>query len=197
MVIENTKNTDPTLNVREMINEAIGRLDDLRKAEIRRLDDLSESQTKQMEDKIRDKDNQYQLQFASAKEAVGIALIAQEKQVAAALEGTKEAINKADINTDKRFSLLSEKIDGITTTMNKSTGEKGVYVTHSDLSSELEKLRLSFEGMLRPVINFMNSATGQDKGQHQMWGYVVGGAGVLIAIFAYLSAHPVIVQAVK
>lgn len=173
------KNIDPSKNVLELVE-----------ASIKRLDDLANLREKHFEDKIHDKDIQYQLQFNSAKEAVSIALIAQEKAVAAALEGTKEAINKADINTDKRFSLLSEKIDGITSTMNKSTGERGIYVTHSDLSSEMEKLRTSFESMLRPVITFMNNQTGQQKGVSGSWALLLGAVGLisgLIGIFFALS----------
>ena len=169
------KTADPTFNVRELVDFAT-----------KRIDDLTEVRTKQVDDKIKDKDVQYQLQFNSAKEAVSIALIAQEKAVAAALEGTKEAINKADINTDKRFSLLSEKIDGITVTMNKSTGERGIYVTHSDLSTEMEKLRNSFEAMLRPVVNFMNSQTGKIDESQNIWGYIVGGGGLIVAVMTLI-----------
>lgn len=165
---------DPTKNVVELVE-----------ASIKRLDDLAEAKEKYFFEKIKDRDTQYQLQFASAKEAVGIALVAQEKAVAAALEGTREAINKADINTDKRFSLLSEKIDGITTTMNKSTGEREIYVTHDDLHSEMEKLRVSFETMLRPVITFMNSAQGTGKGREDMYGWIVGGVMFLIAVASF------------
>jgi hypothetical protein len=150
-----TPTIDPTKNVIELVHESVKRLDDLAAARI-----------KSIEEKFKDSDVKYQIQFTAAKEAVGIASAAQEKLVAQALDGTKEAISKADVNTDKRFSLLSEKIDGITNTMNKSTGERGIYVTHSDLSAEMEKLRLSFEGMLRPVVTFMNSQTGKTDQQN-------------------------------
>lgn len=175
-----TKQIDPTKNVIELVDASIKRLDDL--ANLR--EKYEDAREKYIQDKIKDKDSQYQLQFASAKEAVGIALVAQEKAVAAALEGTREAINKADINTDKRFSLLSEKIDGITTTMNKSTGERGIYVTHSDLAQEMEKLRTSFEAMLRPVVTFMNSQTGRSSGIGMGWAWVLGGIGALGGITA-------------
>jgi hypothetical protein len=176
-----SKLTDPTSNVRELVD-----------ASIKRLDDLAEARSKYTDEKIHDKDTQYQLQFGSAKEAVGIALIAQEKAVAAALEGTKEAINKADINTDKRFSLLSEKIDGITDTMNKSSGERGIYVTHSDLSIEMEKLRISFETMLRPVVTFMNSQTGGAEKETHIMSYMVSAIGItstVILLGLRLTGH--------
>lgn len=162
---------DPTLNVREMIKEANDRLDDLQKSEVKRIDDISDIRERHFHEEINNKDIQYQLQFNSAKEAV-----------AAALDGTKEAINKADLNTDKRFSLLSEKIDGITSTMNKSTGERGIYVTHETLSMEMEKLRTSFEVMLRPVVNFMQANQGGKEEVKSVWGYVVGAVGLTSTI---------------
>lgn len=170
--MESNKPTyDPSVNVRELVEAAM-----------RRLDDLADVREKHIHDKIKDKDVQYQFQFTAAEKAIGIALIAQEKQVAAALEGTKEAINKADINTDKRFSLLSEKIDGITMTMNKSTGERGIYVTHTDLNIAMDKLQVSIEATLRPVVTFMNSYKGGEKQINNIWGYIVGAIGIVSGI---------------
>ena len=176
---EEIKQLDPTVNVKNIVNEAVARLDDLRTIEVKRIDE-----------KIDLGDDKYQIQFNAAREALGIALVAQEKAVAAALEGTKEAIVKNDANTDKRFDLLSEKIDGIGETISKSAGAQGIYVTHSDLSIEMEKLRNSFEDMLRPVVTFMNSQTGQQKGISASWGVLLAGLGAvatIIAIFFALS----------
>lgn len=151
----------------------------IHKMETKRIDE----RFKDVDEKFRDNDIKYQIQFNAAKEALGIALIAQEKAVAAALDSTKEAIGKAEIATDKRFDLLSEKIDGVSETLNKNTGAQGVYVTHVDLSAEMEKLRTSFETMLNPVITFMNNSTGQKTGVSNSWGLVLSIAG-LISIIA-------------
>lgn len=161
-------------SIQEVIKESIIRIDDLRNIETKRIDD-----------KFKDSDVKYQIQFNAAKEALGIALVAQEKQVAAALDGTKEAINKADVATDKRFELLSEKITSLSDILNKNAGASAIYVTHTDLSAEMEKLRTSFEGMLRPVVTFMNSQTGSGKGRQDMWGYVVGGIFLIIAVASF------------
>jgi len=124
--------------------------------------------------------------FDAQQLALKDALISQEKAVAAALEGTKEAIVKNDANTDKRFDLLSEKIGGVVEAINKNAGAQGIYVTHSDLASEMEKLRVSFEGMLRPVITFMNSQTGKDIGASTKSNSIVQGiviGSVILGIF--------------
>ena len=175
------KTIDPTLNVRELVGDST-----------KRLDDLANLREKHADEKFRDYDSKYQIQFTAAKEAVGIASAAQEKLVAQALDGTKEAINKADINNDKRLSLLSEKIDGAIDKLNTSTGERGVYVTHTDLSTEMEKLRNSFEVMLRPVVTFMNSQTGQERGTSSTMANVVTAISVtsaLILLALRLTGH--------
>lgn len=181
---------DPTVNVSELVERSIVRLDDLRRIEVKRLDD-----------KIEAADVKYQVQFTSSKEAAAQrfeaqqlalkdALIAQEKAVAAALEGTKEAINKADVATDKRFGLLSEKIDAVIETTSKNTGAQGIYVTHSDLNIAMEKLQSSIEVTLRPVVNYMNSSQGKSKGLNAGWIYFLGCVSListLLSIFVVLS----------
>ena len=163
----------------------------------KRIDYLRESETKRIDEKIRDSDTKYQIQFSAAEKALGIALTAQEKQVAAALEGTKEAIVKNDANTDKRFDLLSEKIDGIANTISKTSGERVIYVTHNDLAVFGEKLQASFEDALKPLISQVNSLTaaqsnqqGRSSGLSTGWATLLGSVGLisgLIGIFFALS----------
>lgn len=184
-----TGNTDPTLNVREMFSSEILHIKELRTTDNRYNDkqfvtvaDMFATVAKKFEDI----DVKYQIQFTSAKEAVSIASTAQEKMVAQALEGTKEAITKNDTNTDKRFDLLSEKIAGVQETVNKSSSSQVIYVTHTDLSNEMEKLRNSFETMLRPVITFMNSQQGGEKSTNMVWVYITIGIGALGGITALI-----------
>lgn len=157
------------------------------------LKDYFDSKIKEVDDKFKDIDVKYQIQFNAAKEALGIALIAQEKAVAAALDSTKEAIGKAEIATDKRFDLLSEKIDGVNEMLNKNAGAQGIYVTHEALSVEMEKLRVSFEAMLRPVTTklaevntFMNTQTGKSSGMDSSWTKLVTIIGVTATIITLL-----------
>ena len=175
--LQTSNGKDPTFNVRELVNLEIGRIDDLRAVEVKRIDE-----------KIDASDEKYQIQFNAAKEAVSIALIAQEKAVAAALDGTREAINKADATTDKRFDLLSEKIDGIAETISKNTGAQGIYVAHNDLTIALDKLQTNIEATLRPVVNFMNSTTGKSQGAGLTISYAVltvGAIGMILGIISF------------
>ena len=55
-------------------------------------------------------------------------------------------------------------------------------MTHTDLSIEMDKLRASFEAMLRPVVTFMNSQTGQKQGAANLWGFIAGGIGITVML---------------
>ena len=139
--------------------------------------------------------------FEAQQLALKDALTSQEKGAAAALEGTKEVINKSDIAADKRFSLLSEKIDGVVETINKNTGSEGNYVTHTDLSNAMDKLQNSIQLVLQPVVAFMNSQKGSETGKKDsetgrkdFWGYIVGALGVLFMILTWLSNHPIVAE---
>lgn len=159
--MENNTIPDPTENVKEILKAAIERQDSLRIAETTRIDQGIAIEIRRVDDKFKDSDIKYQIQFNAAKEALGIALIAQEKAVSAALDAAKEATGKAEIAMAKQFDLLSEKIDAVSELLNRNAGAQGIYVTHENLSNEMEKLRNSFESMLRPVVNFMNIQGGK------------------------------------
>lgn len=164
---------------------------------IKRIDEVSELKWKYINEKIQDRDTKYQIQFTAAEKAIAIASTAQEKLVAQALDGTKEAINKADVATDKRFELLSEKINGLSDILNKNAGAQGIYVTHSDLGIVVEKIQTSFESALKPLVLQVNNITaaqnnqqGKSSGLNAGWAYLLGGISListLIAIFVALS----------
>jgi vacuolar-type H+-ATPase subunit I/STV1 len=181
-----TVKTDPSINVKNIVEESVTRLDDLRKAEIRRVDE-----------KINLNDIKYQIQFADSKEAV-----------TAALTATKEAINKADQANEKRFDAvnefrstlsdqqtklmtrteyesahgaITEKIDGVTDRINRTEGASGVYVTHNDLTIALDKLQQNIEITLRPVVTFMNNQTGKTEGVSSSWAIIATIIGISIA----------------
>ena len=178
---------DPTFNVRAMVKTLIDNQTAMRDAEIKRIDHNIEVESERLDEKFKDGDVKYQIQFNAAKEALGIALIAQEKAVAAALDSTKEAIGKAEIATDKRFDLLSEKIDGVNEVLNKNTGAQGIYVTHTDLKASMDKLEESIQASLLPVVTFMNSQVGQQKGVGATWQIVITVVSVIIALISVSS----------
>lgn len=179
---ENKPTIDPTFNVKELVDTSIRRLDDIRQIEVNRITD-----------RIDANDVKYQMQFNAAKDNVSIALIAQEKAVAAALDAAKEATSKSEISMDKRFDLLSKKIDELMEIINKNTGAQGIYVTHNDLNNSFDKFRIDIETMLRPVITkveqlstVQNTNTGKGEGMTRMYGWIVGGVLFLITIASFI-----------
>lgn len=213
---------DPTINVKNIVEEAVSRIDDLRVAEVRRIDE-----------RIDANDDKYQIQFADSEKAVISALIA-----------TKENGNKADQTNEKRFDAvnesysklseqqtklltrneydsahksLAEKIDGVESRINRTEGQSGVFVTHTDLSSSLEKLQGNIEVMIRPIVTnqdvlntFMNSQRGKEgvtdpamtkltkavedlvgtksQGISASWGVLVGAVGFIATLIAIFFA---------
>ena len=125
--------------------------------------------------------------FDAQQLALKDALVSQEKAVSNALDGTKEAITKSDAATDKRFELLSEKIDGVSNVLNKNAGAQGIYVTHADLSFAIDKLQTAIITQLQPVIDFMHTQTGQAKGTSNVWGYIACGIGIVIGLIGIIS----------
>src|ERR1035437_374099 len=97
--------------------------------------------------------------FDAQQLALKDALMAQEKQTALALINTEKAIDKADLNTEKRFALLTDKIDGAVDAISKSTGQQGVYVTHSDLNIIVDKIQTGFNDALKPLVSQVNILT--------------------------------------
>jgi hypothetical protein len=166
---------------------------------IKRVDDLAELRERFFIEKMKDANDKYQIQFSAAKEALGIALVAQEKATGNALEGTKEAINKADVATDKRFELLSDQIRALAETLNTNKGAQGIYVTHSDLAIVVEKIQTSFEDILKPLVSQVNNLTtaqsnqqGKSSGANALWGYAVGAVGLastVILLGLRISGH--------
>ncbi len=127
--------------------------------------------------------------FADADKAIAAALIAQEKQVSASLESTKEAITKAEASADKRFDLLSEKISEVSDLLNKATGQNGVYVTHEDLSLSLDKLQTNLETTLNPLVAFMNAQQGSKNASNTSFSQIITIIAVAVALLSFLLPH--------
>ena len=159
-------------------------------------------------------DEKYQIQFSDSKEAVVTALSTTKEAMSKAEMVTKEAINKAEQANEKRFdtvaesittlsnqqtkflarteyesahSALAEKIDGVNDRINRNEGASGVYVTQTDLNTAIDRLQTSIESSLRPVVNFMNSQQGQQKGAGSSWAIIVTVVSLAIAAVTLIT----------
>ena len=137
--------------------------------------------------------------FADNQKAVETALIGQEKAVSAALSAAKEAVVKSDLLTDKRFDSVNEtiakvtgqtldlmpraeyvanhkalddKIDVINSVLNKTSGDKNLFVTTSELDNRLTLVVDRMEATMKPVVEYVTRQQGQSQGSQLTMGKI-------------------------
>ena len=102
---------------------------------------------------------------------------AQEKAVGAALAAAKEAVNKAESASEKRFDAVNEfrstLRDQQATLMSRSEADAHFKAIDEKIT-QLQKLE--------------SSARGNDRGADRVRGFMVGAAGIAIAIAAIIAA---------
>lgn len=102
-------------------------------------------------------------------------LAAQKEAVTFALKSSELAINKAETATEKRFDAVNEfrqtLADQQRTFMPRTEGEVRFAAIEEKINS---------------IISSQTLGEGQRSGGDQVWGYIVAGAGVLVAIIALL-----------
>lgn len=103
--------------------------------------------------------------------------IAQEKAVVAALQAAKEAVNKAETATEKRFEGVNEfrsSLSDLTATMMPRSESTARWSALADRVNKLE--------------SNMDLIHGRGKGLSDTWGYVVGAIGAIGAVVAIILA---------
>ena len=138
--------------------------------------------------------------FAENQKSVETALTGQEKAVGAAFLASEKAIIKAEILTDKRFDgviksvtdladqtsdlmpraeyvanhkALDDKIEVINSNLNKSSGDRNLFVTTSELDSKLTLLVDRMDTAMKPVIEYVNQQKGQSTGSELTMGKIM------------------------
>jgi hypothetical protein len=109
--------------------------------------------------------------FAAQEKAVGAALAAAEKAVAAALAAADRAVAKAEAASERRFDSVNEfraaLNDNTRTLIPRAEAEE----RFKGLTEKLDMLTAR-----------MNARDERGRGAGEMWGFVVGGVGLLLAI---------------
>lgn len=164
--------------------------------------------------------------FAENQKAVDTAMLSSEKAVNAALLAAKEAVIKAEISTEKRFDSVNEamskvasqsadllpraeyfashkaiddKVDVITSNLNKTSGDKNLYATHDDVAELLQKTHADFSEMInklqdtiKPVIEYVNRQQGSAAGSQITMGKIyatLGAFSAVLGIIIYLVSQ--------
>lgn len=126
---------------------------------------------------IQSNDLRYQQRFETQEANLITAITAQEKAVAAALQAAKEAVLKAEIAAEKRFDAVNEfrgqLADQARSFMPRAESE----LTAQALSEKIDNI----QGLL-------GSIGGRSEGVNAVVGFVIGAAGVFVAVAAVVIA---------
>jgi hypothetical protein len=102
----------------------------------------------------------------------------QDKAVATALATSKEAILKAETATDKRLEGLNEL--------------KGMAQDQAATFARISEVNLRFDAVNKTVEQLSDTIkqkVAATSGMKELWGYIVGAVGVLLAVAAIISPH--------
>ena len=149
---------------------------------------------------IEERDRLYDARFRAAEIAVVSAFDAQKEAVAAAFLASKEAIGKAE-NAQTAYNVahndLSRKMDEQnkatiprpeTTALFRAVEDK-IIAMQGSYDGKLESLRASFEKSNENLVKeiaglreYRSETSGKTLGVATLWGYLVGAAGVILAV---------------
>lgn len=143
------------------------RIDQLRSELLDRIELLDRQQSQLLDER----DRQYAQRFGAQQEAVQAALQAAKEAVANALSAAKEAVTKAEDASNKRFEGVNEfrkSLDDLSRLQMPRSEAEAIFGTLNEkvanLTSRLDNLR------------------SQGQGASELWGWIIGGIGLLLIL---------------
>jgi len=136
------------------------RIDQLRSEMLSRIDNLSKNQ----QQIIDERDRQYSQRFGAQQEATS-----------AALAAAKEAVIKAEEAANKRFDSVNEFRQTL-------ADQQSLFVTKDATDARFK----SVEEKIASVTDRLNAVIFSREGAANLWGYLVGILGVLLAIGSFI-----------
>jgi hypothetical protein len=118
-------------------------------------------------------DLRYQQRFDAQEAALRAALLAAEKAVGTALTAAEKAVNKAEISAEKRFEAVNE-----------FRGQLNDYQAMLLPRTEYNAAHQALAEKITDLSSRVDKTEGSTRGGHQVWGYVAGAAGIVIAVVA-------------
>jgi hypothetical protein len=120
-----------------------------------------------------EKDRRDNQRFEASQQALAAALSAQETAVQAAMTAAEKAVNKAEIAAEKRFEGVNEFRAQLNDYQKMLLPRIEYNAAHQSLAEKIADLS-----------SRVDKTEGSAKGGHQVWGYVAGAAGIVIAVVA-------------
>jgi hypothetical protein len=135
---------------------------------------------------ISESDRRYEQRLAALNDFLLASLMAQKEAVNAALVAADRAVVKAETASEKRFDAVNEfratLADQAASLMPRSESEARMQA----LSDKLSATRDEFNSAVAALNRVQNLNAGQSHGLAAGWGYLVGGAGLAIAIALFI-----------
>lgn len=135
---------------------------------------------------IESNDVRYSQRFEASQSAINTALIAQQTAMGTALTAQKlavdtaqaaadRAVTKAEIAADKRFDQLNEL-------RSMATDQQRTFMSRVEAELRIKTL----EDKIDTIQTMLASTSGQKLGARELWGYLVGASGIIIAVIFYI-----------
>lgn len=122
---------------------------------------------------IAEKDKRDNQRFEASQQALAAALSAQETAVQAAMTAAEKAVNKAEIAAEKRFEAVNE-----------FRGQLNDYQAMLLPRTEYNSAHQALAEKIADLSSRVDKTEGSARGGHQLWGYLAGAAGIVIAVIA-------------
>lgn len=190
---------DPTSNVLSLVSAAVERIDDLRKAESLRVDDLRKAETRRVDGQsMLRAEYEEKLREAEAKRIDAIRAV----DVNAVAVASERAAAQASVLATQ-VSASAETLRSLVATSAQATATQlqQIITPITDRLALLEKAQYTGagkEGVTDPLMSklliemeatrtAMAQGTGRSSGFNSSWGYVLGAAGLVMAMFGIIS----------
>ena len=123
-----------------------------------------------------ERDRRYAERFEASQIAVTSAFDSAQNAVVAALESAEKAVAKAESATEKRF-------EGVNEFRGQLADQQRTFIPRLEADLRFKTL----ENQVAVLINQAAQRSGAVRGGKDMWGYIIGAIGVLLAIASYFG----------
>jgi len=127
-------------------------------------------------------DIRYDQRFEASQSAIDKALIAQQTAMQTALTAQKLAVDTAQSAAEKavtKAEVASEKrFDSVNEFRNTLADQQRTLMPRTEAELRIKTL----EDRIDAMSTTLTSSTGQKAGAHNLWGYLVGAAGIVLAL---------------
>lgn len=161
---------DPTENVREMIDRAVSRMDDLRVLESSRIDQKIESERVRVNEQLSLR-AEYNVQLS----------IAEAKRIDAIRAVDVNAVSVANERATAQAAVLANQVAASAETLRAL-----VAATAATQAQQLTQLTAQLTDRLTSLEKSQYESKGSSGGMRDVWGWIIAGLATLIAVSAFV-----------